>query len=175
MLSRRVVWLRGDLTTYSTTKAISKLLFLQSEDPHLPIHLILDSDGGDAIGGFAVIDAMNQITCPVYTFAPICAHAIAAIVLANGEPKYRLLTDRTELSFVSCVTEPENVEQQKTERALIDQIIEITGNDRAKIVSDHSTNRFFDPTSAIEYNLADSIVDSYPHACLLYTSPSPRD
>lgn len=168
LLARRVVRLNGDFTTYSTTQAISKLLFLHSENSSAAIHLILESGGGDAIGGFAVIDAMNQITCSVYTFAPSHAHAIAAIVFANGEPAFRFLTASSQLSFVTCEFDEPKEQALKLENALIQQIIQITGNEHGTITADHRSNRKFDPRSAIEYNLADQIVDSYP-----YVNPYP--
>src|SRR5262245_41630606 len=85
LLGRRVVLLRGPLEDERATEGIAKLLFLQHENPHEPITLLIDSPGGSVSAGMAIIDTIKDLRSPVRTRCDGSAHGMAAVILACGQ------------------------------------------------------------------------------------------
>ena len=67
-------------------KVITQLLLLEQEDPDAPIHVFIDSPGGDADAGFAIHDMIRFVKPPVRC---VCAGltASAAVIVLLGSPK----------------------------------------------------------------------------------------
>ena len=64
-LDRRIVTLDGELTEETAKWVIAKLLFLQHNEPAPPIHLWVDSEGGNVLAGLAIIDTIKGLRTPV--------------------------------------------------------------------------------------------------------------
>ena len=89
LLRERIVCLTGPVDEQSAAAVTAQLLFLESEDSHKPIHLYIQSPGGDAYAGLGIIDAMDLVRPPVSTIATGLAASAAALILACGTPGMR--------------------------------------------------------------------------------------
>merc|ERR1712118_572992 len=85
----RVLFLNGQVDEDAANLLVSQLLWLELEEPGVPIRLIINSSGGKLFGGFAVVDAMRWISSPVYTICLGRAESMAAVILAAGKPGHR--------------------------------------------------------------------------------------
>ena len=63
--------------------------------PGVPIHLYIYSGGGCISSGLAIIDTMQHISSPVYTYAVGYAASMAAAILAAGERDHRYVLGRS--------------------------------------------------------------------------------
>lgn len=89
LLSRRRLFLLGDVTDDSANALIKRLLWLEAAAPGEPVELIINSSGGSLWAGFALLDTMRAISSPVHTCCLGRCRSMAAVLLAAGEPGHR--------------------------------------------------------------------------------------
>src|SRR5688500_14533826 len=65
LLRDRIVFLGSQVDDTSANLVIAQLLFLEGEDPDKPIHLYINSPGGDMTAFFAIHDTMQFLRSPV--------------------------------------------------------------------------------------------------------------
>lgn len=68
---------------------VSQLLFLEASDPTKPIHMYINSPGGEMHAGFSIIDTMQYIKPPVSTICVGMAGSMASLILVSGESGQR--------------------------------------------------------------------------------------
>ena len=84
LLLDRIIFLGTEVTAEVANAIIAQLLFLESEDPEKPIHLYINSPGGDVTAGLAIYDTMHYINAPVGTLCTGRAMSMGALLLAGG-------------------------------------------------------------------------------------------
>jgi ATP-dependent Clp protease protease subunit len=89
LLLDRIIFLGTEVSAEVANAIIAQLLFLESEDPEKPIHLYINTPGGDVTAGLAIYDTMHYIKAPVGTLCAGRAMSMGAILLAAGEPGMR--------------------------------------------------------------------------------------
>lgn len=162
LLNQRVVLLQGPLTEEQATQAIAQMLFLQHQDPRQPITLLIDSVGGSVTAGMAVIETIKELTPPLRTRCDGGAHGMAAAILASGNRGERLVVCGSSVSLTPITAgesgAPEPDMQQA--RQLVAGVI-ATGARRSveSVAADLVTGRHFDPAGAVNYGLADRVVE----------------
>jgi len=72
-----------------STLLTAQLLFLEAENPTLPIKLYINSPGGSVTAGLAIYDTMQYIQSPVHTFCMGQAASMGSLLLAGGEKGHR--------------------------------------------------------------------------------------
>lgn len=95
MLKDRILFIQGEVRDDMANLAVSQLLFLESEDPHTPITLYINSPGGSVTAGLAIKNTMNYISCPVHTVGMGMCASMGAFLLASGEPGHRYVMKDT--------------------------------------------------------------------------------
>ena len=89
LLKNRAVFLGTPVSQESANIVVAQLLYLSSVSPDQPIHLYINSPGGDAYAGFAIYDAMQMVDAPVYTYAVGMTASMGTILLAAGAKDHR--------------------------------------------------------------------------------------
>ena len=89
LLRDRIVFLGTALDDNVANLVVAQLLFLEGEDPDRPIHLYINSPGGDMTALFAIHDTMQFLRSPVSTMCVGQAASAAAVLLAAGAPGQR--------------------------------------------------------------------------------------
>lgn len=100
LLKDRIICLMGAVTDEIAGSVIAQLLFLQSEDKKIPIHLYINSPGktgfvatlslgGVVTAGLAIYDTMQFIRPPVATLCIGQASSMGSLLLAAGSPGCR--------------------------------------------------------------------------------------
>jgi ATP-dependent Clp protease protease subunit len=163
LLGRRIVLLDGELTEENAKWVIAKLLFLQHQDPADPIHLWVDSEGGNVLAGLAIIDTIKGIRPPVCTLCRGRAHGIAAVILASGARGHRVAQANAALSIVPLVWTEGKVVDEAAKRRLLQDLVamvaEQTGLEWETVQGDFERGRLFDAPGARSYGLIDTLVD----------------
>src|SRR3546814_14184276 len=88
LLRERIVFLGVPVDDASANLVIAQLLFLEGEDAEKPVHLYINSPGGDMTAFFAIHDTMRFLRPPVSTMC-IGQAASAAAVLQIGRASGR--------------------------------------------------------------------------------------
>ena len=85
LLKDRIVFVSGEIGDEMANAVVAQLLFLQAEDSKKEISMYINSPGGSVTAGFAILDTMRMVKCPVATYCVGQAASMGAILLAAGE------------------------------------------------------------------------------------------
>ena len=165
MLDDRVIMLMTPVNNISMTSVISQLLYLNVKDNKSPIHLYISSPGGSVLDGYGIIDTMNLIEAPVYTYTIGLAASMGALIFLNGAKRYMLphseLMLHQPLGGVSGQASDIEITANriiKMKKDINEMIATKCNLDIEKVEKFIDRDRYFNATEAIEYGLADEII-----------------
>jgi len=173
LLKDRIVLLGGPLDDALANLIIAQMLFLSNEDTKSDIHFYINSPGGSITAGLAVYDTMQFLRCDVATYCIGQAASMAALLLAGGKPGKRfLLANNRVLLHQPLITgdligpaTDIDIEAQEILRlrgVLYNILSKHTGQPIKKVEKDCDRNLWLDAKEAIEYGLADRILQKAP-------------
>jgi len=97
LLNDRIIIITEDINDHMMGVIISQLLYLEAEDSTQPIHIYISSPGGSVMAGFAILDTMELISAPVYTYAMGMVASMAAVLFTCGEKGHRYILPNAEV------------------------------------------------------------------------------
>jgi ATP-dependent Clp protease protease subunit len=167
LLSQRIVMLGTEVNSQSANLIVAQLLFLDREDPEKTIQLYVNSPGGEVYAGLAIYDAMQQVSAPISTAAVGMTASFGTVVLAAGSHgKLYALPNatihmhqplgRTQGQVTDLMIQANEFERLK--KKLLGIFVTHTGQDYATIERDTDRDIYFDPETAVEYGLIDSVL-----------------
>ncbi|MFQ6035614.1 MAG: ATP-dependent Clp protease proteolytic subunit [Sedimentisphaerales bacterium] len=173
LLKDRIVFLGGMLDDAAANVIIAQMLFLSNEDSKTDIHLYINSPGGSITAGLAVYDTIQFLRCDVATYCIGQAASMAAVLLAGGRPNKRfLLANNRILLHQPLITgilqgpatdlDIEAQEILRLRTRLYEILAKHTGQSPEKIEKDCDRNLWLDAEEAINYGLADRILQKAP-------------
>ena len=169
LLTDRIVYIGTEIDDGVANVVIAQLLHLESERPESPINLYLNSPGGSVTAMLAVYDTLQFISSPVGTAAIGQAGSSAAVLLAAGEPGQRMVLPHARVvlhqpSGGGQGALPDLALQAKEIVRLRSQMESIlakhTGRDPEVIREDTERDLVLSAQEAVDYGLADGILDS---------------
>ena len=171
LLKDRIIFLSEDVNHVTASLIIAQMLFLESEDPDKEIYFYINSPGGSVTDGLAIVDTMNYIKCPVYTFCMGLAASFGAVLLANGEKGKRFATPNSEILIHQPLIGGGGLSGQTTEikihadhmvktREKLNKLLsERTGQPIEVINRDTERDNYMTAQQALEYGLIDGILE----------------
>lgn len=96
LLDKRIIMLFGPIDKVLAQKIIAQLLYLDTINND-PILMVINSPGGDADAGFAILDMIRAIKSPVKTLANGIAASAATVVLLASKKELRFATKNARL------------------------------------------------------------------------------
>lgn len=171
-LEARRVLLWGQVDDASARHIVDRLLYLESLDPEAEIRFVINSPGGANTAGFAMLDAMRGLSCPVATLCTGLAASFGALLLAAGAPGRRFALPHARIMIHQPWVPGEiqapatdlriHAEEIGKQRDLVNRILaEACGKSLDEIAADTDRDRWFDPAAAKAYGLIDDIADRY--------------
>lgn len=88
LMMDRILFLSGEVVGDNMDTLVAQLLFLDSLN-HDPIHLYINSQGGEVYSGLELISVMRFIKSPVYTTVLGLAASMGAVIASSGEKGHR--------------------------------------------------------------------------------------
>ena len=88
LLMDRILFLSGNIDGDNMDILVAQMLFLDAQN-HNPIHLYINSGGGECYSGLELVSVMRYIQSPVYTTVLGIAASMAAVIASNGEKGHR--------------------------------------------------------------------------------------
>lgn len=173
LLKDRVVFLGGPIDDACANLIIAQMLFLSNEDSKNDIHFYINSPGGSITAGLAIYDTMQFLRCDVATYCVGQAASMAAVLLAGGtaEKRFLLANNRILLhqplitgQLIGPATDLD-IEAQEILRLrarLYDILAKHTSQTTEKVEKDCDRNLWLDAAEAIEYGLADRVLQKAP-------------
>ena len=173
LLKDRIVFLGDALNDTTANLIVAQMLFLSNEDTKTDIHFYINSPGGSITAGLAVYDTMQFLRCDVATYCVGQAASMAAVLLAGGKTEKRfLLTNNRILLHQPLITgilegpatdlDIEAKEILRLRARLYDILAKHTGQKPEKVEKDCDRNLWLNAAEAINYGLADRILQKAP-------------
>jgi len=173
LLKDRIIFLGGPIDDATANLIIAQMLFLSNEDAKKDIHFYINSPGGAITAGLAIYDTMQFLRCEVATYCVGQAASMAAVLLAGGHAgkRFLLASNRVLLhqplisgQLIGPATDLdiEAKEILRLRARLYDILANHTGQSTEKVEKDCDRNLWLDAAEAIEYGLADRILQKAP-------------
>ncbi|HEX5189975.1 MAG TPA: ATP-dependent Clp protease proteolytic subunit [Streptosporangiaceae bacterium] len=169
LLSERIVFLGTEIDDGVANVVMAQLLHLESVSPDVEISLYINSPGGSFSALTAIYDTMAFIRPSVATICMGQAASAAAVLLAAGAPGRRAVLPHAKVLLHQPSSQaqgalPDLAIQAKDlakVRAEVDEILSRhTGHPVSKIRADTDRNRTFSAREAVDYGLADEVIES---------------
>jgi ATP-dependent Clp protease protease subunit len=167
LLRERIIFLGAPIDEAVTNLVVAQLLFLEAEDPDRPIHLYINSPGGDMVGLFGIYDTMQFLRPPVATTCVGQAASAAAVLLSAGAPGLRSALPNARVLIhqphggaqgQSVDLEIQVRETIEMRERMIDILAETTGQPRDRIVADIDRDYIVRGQDAVAYGLVDEVI-----------------
>jgi len=173
LLRDRIIFLGGGVDDETANLIIAQMLFLSNEDSKSPISFYINSPGGSVTAGLAIYDTMQFLRCEVHTFCIGMAASMGAILMTGGTKGKRYLLPNSRMllhqPLIGGVLEGPatdlSIEAKEIIRLrvrLYEILCKHTGQPMERIEKDCDRNKWLDANEAIEYGLADKILERAP-------------
>ena len=180
LMKDRIVMLNGPVEDNMANLIVAQMLFLESEDPNKDINLYINSPGGAVTAGLAIYDTMQFIKCDVRTIVMGQACSMGSFLAQAGTagkrvvlPESRTMIHRVssgtrgtsgsvhvqELQFEDAIRSME--ESKKINKRLTELYVRhnAKGKQYEELFETMKFDTFLNAEEAVEYGLADSVID----------------
>jgi ATP-dependent Clp protease protease subunit len=169
-LDQRKIFLWGEVNEESAKDLVEKFLYLEAIDPGKPITFYIDTPGGIVTSGMAIYDTIKLISSSVTVVVTGMAASMGSILLSAAEKGDRYLFPNAHVLIHQPLTSGQMVapavdiniwaqEMERTRDKMNHILSEASGQSLEKIIQDTDRNFTLNATEAIEYGLADKIID----------------
>ena len=167
-LKTRTVLLTGEINKTLAERVVRQVLLLEQESDE-PIKVFIDSPGGDADAGFAILDMMRFVRPPIKMIGMGLVASAGAIVLLAAPreqrfalPNSRYLIHQPMAGFRGVGTEIEihAKEIDLMRRKMNDLISQETGKPVAEVEQDTDRDYWMGAEEAFAYGLVGGIIHS---------------
>ena len=164
----RLLHITGDIDDSLANKAAADLLYLNAENNLKPIFLLINTRGGSIASGFAIYDTIQYIDAPVWTIGAPVAAGMGAFLLASGAYGKRIVVSGSVIGLTQvkapviadkALSEIQAEATEKLKQLLISGFCINTGRSTLEISRDIESERTFSDAEAVQYGLADQVVD----------------
>jgi ATP-dependent Clp protease protease subunit len=169
-LSERKLFLWGQVDDDSARDVTEKLFYLDMVAPGEPITFYINTPGGSITAGMAVYDTMKLIKSPITVVVTGLAASMGSILLSAPKKGHRLLFPHARVLIhqpliMGRIVAPavdiniQAQEMEKTRHELNGILAEATGQPIEKIQKDTDRDFYMNAKQAIEYGIADRIIE----------------
>lgn len=168
LMNDRVIMITEPIDDYMMGIIVSQLLYLEAEDSDEPIHMYISSPGGSVMAGLAILDTMELIHAPVYTYAMGMVASMAAVLFACGEKGHRYIMPNAEVMIHQPLGgasgQASDIEIQANhilnlKKRLYKILAKATKQHVKTIEKQSDRDNYFEALEAIKFGLADTILE----------------
>ncbi len=158
----------GEITPELAHSVVMQLRWLRRESPGKEITMYVHSCGGSVTAGLAIYDMMQAAGCPVRTVCTGIAASMGAVIFAGGTSRDILPHARVmlhdPLTTGGCATSALQLKREaedilKVRETLCGILARQTGRDINEIYGRTAADSYFSAGEAVEFGLADRIVE----------------
>ncbi|KDP44483.1 hypothetical protein JCGZ_16316 [Jatropha curcas] len=179
LLDARICYLGMPIVPAVTELLVAQFMYLDYDDSSKPIYLYINSSGtqnekmetvGSETEAYAIADAMNYCKSTVYTVNCGMAYGQAAMLLSLGAKGFRALQPNSSTKlYLPKVNKSSGAvidmwikakELDANTEYFIELLAKGTGKSKEEITKDVQRPKYLKAQEAIDYGLADKIVDS---------------
>jgi len=167
MLMRREIDCIGEITQEYVYLLILQLRYLQTIEPEKEITIYINSQGGEVTSGLALYDVMKAIKSPIRTVCIGQASSMGALLFVSGNKREMLPHARVmvhdprveRIGGTALEIEERSKDIMRVRKLTAAIIAEYTGKTLDEILDKTATDSFFNAKEAIDFGIADSIIE----------------
>lgn len=169
LLNDRIIVITEPIADAMMGVVVSQLLYLEADNSEEPIHMYLASPGGSVASGLAILDTMNLIKAPVYTYAMGMVASMASVLFACGDKGHRYMLPNAEVMIHQPLGgysgQASDIEIHAAhilglKKKLYRILSKATGKPYKTIESASDRDNYFDAAAAIKFGLADAVLEN---------------
>lgn len=164
-IADRSIWLDSRICPEILQSTIMRINEL-NDGSGLPIHIYINSYGGEVTSGLAIMDALERCNCPKYTYVLGNASSMAAIIFLAGEKRYMsknasLMFHSISMAFQGRIQDSraELLDSERMTETISNIIKTVTGCDDEFVTYLLINNRYMYTEEALESNIATDIME----------------
>ncbi len=171
LLKDRIIMIDSEIEARMAGIVVGELLYLQSEDEKAPISIYISSPGGSVTAGMSIIDTMNLVKPPVYTYSHGSIASMASVIASAGDKGHRYILENTQTMIHQVSSGSEgNVqdmeisvnETKRINKMAMGVLAKNCGKTLKELLKDTKRDKFMDAKQAVEYGLVDEILTKMP-------------
>ncbi|GMJ03499.1 NUCLEAR CLPP 5, CLP protease proteolytic subunit 1, SUPPRESSOR OF VARIEGATION 2 [Hibiscus trionum] len=179
LLDARICYLGMPIVPAVTELIVAQLMWLDYDNPSKPVYLYINSSGtqnekmetvGSETEAYAIADMMAYCKSDIYTVNCGMAYGQAAMLLSQGAKGYRAVQPNSSTKlYLPKVSRSSGAvidmwikarELDANTESYIELVAKGTGKTKEEIEKDVQRPKYFQAQEAIDYGLADKIIDS---------------
>ena len=168
LLKDRIIMLDTDVNQMSASLIVAQMLFLESSNKEKPINFYINSPGGSVTAGMSIYDTMQLIKCPVHTIVigmaasmgSFLASAVTGTRMVIPNSRHMIHQPLGGTSGQASDVEIQYKELQFWKDKLTELYAKHTGQSVDILRADMDRDNFMSAERAVEYGLADRIIES---------------
>lgn len=171
-LENRKIFLWGEVSDRSAKDITEKLFYLELENPGKPIQFYINTPGGSITAGMAIYDTMQLISSPISVIVTGMAASMGSILLCGAPkgsryvyPNARVMIHQPLIAgrMVGPASDIhiQAIEMERIRDELNTILANATGQSLEKIQKDTDRDFYMTAKQALEYGIADKIVDTF--------------
>jgi ATP-dependent Clp protease protease subunit len=167
LLKGRIIFVGEEIEDHMANTVVAQLLHLSSEDSTKQINMYINSPGGVITSGFAIMDTMRLVKCPIATYCVGQCASMAAVLLSCGAKgkRHALANSRVMIHQPSggAHGQATDIQIQATEilkmKASLNKILATnTGKSVKEIEAATERDNFLSAQEAKDYGLVDIVL-----------------
>jgi ATP-dependent Clp protease protease subunit len=171
LLKDRIIFMGEGVDAHTANLIVAQLLFLDNESPGKDIYLYINSPGGSVYDALAIYDTMQFVKSDVQTVGIGIQASAAAFLLSSGArgkrfilPNASVMVHQPSSGTRGKVTDQEiDLRESLRVKNLLEEIMaKNTGQKPAKIHDDMERDKWMTAKEAVDYGIADKIIQSPP-------------
>ncbi len=167
LLDKDIINLTGTINEVQSELIVSALLYLDSKPTNTPVHLYINSGGGEVVSGWSIHDTIRQMRRSVYTYCTGQCASMAAVLFASGDKRFMLPHSRIMLHQASTGFQGRAEDMriqaevmERTNKELMQLIAKYTSKSVEEIENDVMRGDcWLFGMEAVAYNIADELLD----------------
>ncbi len=168
-LENRQLFLWGTINDGNARKIVDALMFLHSKDQEAPITIHINSEIGSFTAAMVIIDTIKLIKTPVHTVAMGLASSAGALIFSAGDqrmlyPNTQLMVHPPEMnsafkgSIAGGRKSPNHI--KRLSNFVAETYAQNCKQTVENVMTHFNENRWLNATEAIEFGIADGIVEA---------------
>ena len=169
MLSRREIWLTGEIDSGMADEVISQILQLDAEMPRTDITLYINSPGGSVNAGLAIYDVMQAVQSNIRTICVGTAASMAAgstrEIMRHGEVMVHDPLVNGGITGSALAVQDKSDRLMQMRKTICGILATHTGKSLKQIYKVTAKDTYFGAEAAVQFGLADKIIDRIERSC----------
>ena len=168
MFSRRTVFIEGSIEHETANDFMKEIMLLTAEDHDSPIHILINSPGGEINSGMLVYDVIQSSVAPLVLYCTGRAYSMAALLFASGNAG-RYMLPHSEIMIHEPLLGNNVTGNSSTIKSISDSMWNIrkqmnelfamhTGRTVSEIEEATGYDHYFDSSESVDFGLCDGVV-----------------